>query len=234
MNIYYIFDIDGTITVPRKPMDEDFFETFYEFAKNNKVVLVTGSDKKLALEQIPEKLLSIVKLYTCSGVEGLENITVDYEINDPVLIQQLENMIDVYQYKDKTGSHVNKRKGMINFSVVGRNANDQQRKEYAEFDKVNNQRKNIVNKLSTFSNDYEICIGGEISIDITKKGINKSLVAKDILEIDPDAYLIFYGNQILDGNDYFLAKYIQENKLGYSIPIDYELLKELDFTLLYA
>jgi len=225
MNIYYVFDIDGTITVPRKPMDTDFFEKFYSFAKKNKVVLVTGSDKKLALEQIPEKLLSLVKLYTCSGAEGLDNIEADCDINDPELIKELETLLDLYDYKDKTGNHINQRIGMINFSVVGRNANDQQRKEYSEFDKIHKQRQQIVDRLKKYDN-YDICIGGEISIDITKKGINKSLVAKDILASDPDAQLIFYGNQILDGNDYFLAKHIQENKLGYSILTDYEILRK--------
>jgi phosphomannomutase len=224
--IYHIFDVDGTITPARKPIEKDFLPIFYNFCLENNVVLATGSDEQLIMEQLPPELLSLVKLYTCSGVEGLENIKVDTEIENPFLITKLEEILKKCYYPDKTGKHINLRKGMINFSVVGRNANDQQRKEYYEFDKVHNQRKWILNELSHYK-EYDICIGGETSIDITKKGINKSLVAKDILAKENDVYFIFYGNQILDGNDFYLAKYIKDQEIGHSIQIEYKDLKLL-------
>lgn len=227
--IYHIFDIDGTITIPRKPMDDDFKPVFKSFCEKNNVILVTGSNKELALEQIPSDILDLVQLYTCSGVEGLQHINVDYEIIDQGIIEYLEKILSMSKYTHRTGNHINLRKGMINFSVVGRNASDEDRKHYNDYDKSTKERERIVKQLKDMFWGYDFCIGGEISIDITKKGINKSLVAKDIFANanNLDSYLIFYGNQILDGNDYFLAKYIQDNNLGHSIQIEYDNLKKI-------
>lgn len=223
---YYVFDIDGTITPPRKPMEPDFSPRFFSFCSNHSVILVSGSSIDMIKEQIPKDILDLVKVYGCSGIEGCY-VDVDYEIDDYPLESYLNHLVEYYTYPNKTGNHIEKRKGMINFSIVGRNATQKDRMEYAEFDSRFNQRKRIVEKLKQqFGDTYDICIGGEISIDITKKGINKSIVAKDILTFDKNPYIIFYGNQILDGNDYYLAKSIQENRIGHSIQIDYENLKK--------
>lgn len=227
-NLYFVFDIDGTIAPPRKPLEEDFAIKFKQLCTEQKVVLVTGSDRELALEQIPKDILPLVKLYTCSGVEGLDNIKVDYEIYEKAsLVEALEKILKASSYPHRTGNHISVRKGMINFSVVGRNASPEDRISYNEYDKKYREREYIVRSLKNLFWNYDICIGGEISIDITKRGINKSLVAKDLFTKDPNAYIIFFGNQILDGNDYFLAKYLQENNLGHSIQIDYENLKDI-------
>lgn len=220
MSTYHIFDIDGTITEPRKPMDEDFVQSFSNFCNFNNVILVSGSDSILIEEQIPQEILGKVKLYTCSGVVGLCH-DVDYEINDDELTRYLEMILENSDFSPKTGKHINNRTGMINFSVVGRNATDKERNDYILFDKLFQERKSIVLNLEKKFTNYEFHIGGEISIDISKKGINKSLVAKDILTFDPKAYIIFYGNQILNGNDYPLAKFIQDNNLGHSIQVTY-------------
>lgn len=220
MSTYHVFDVDGTLTEPRKPMDADFVPAFSEFCNFNSVVLVTGSTYSMIKEQIPSEILEKVKLYTCSGVVGLCH-NVDHTINDENLIQYLEKILEKSQYPTKTGNHINYRTGMINFSIVGRNATDKDRKTYTVFDNIFEERKNIVEDLQQKFPQYEFLIGGEISIDISKRGINKSLVAKDLLTFDPEAYIIFYGNQILDGNDYPLAKFIQMNNIGHSIQIIY-------------
>jgi phosphomannomutase len=220
MTTYHVFDVDGTITEPRKPMDPEFVPIFSEYCNFNNVVLVSGSDSSMIEEQIPSEILEKVKLYTCSGVVGLCH-DVDYSLNNEELIESLEDIVENSMFFPKTGNHINPRPGMINFSIVGRNATDDQRKDYSLYDSLTEERKYIVNNLQEKFPDLEFLIGGEISIDISKKGINKSLVAKDLLTFDPKAYIIFYGNQILDGNDYPLAKFIQENKLGHSVQITY-------------
>lgn len=220
MSTYHIFDIDGTIVEPRKPMDSDFVPVFSKFCNFNNVVLVTGSDSEMIKEQIPAEILGKVKLYTCSGVVGLCH-DVDYELNNDKLIDHLNDILENSEFSPKTGNHINKRVGMINFSIVGRNASDKERKDYTVFDHIFEDRQNIIEQLQENFPELEFRIGGEISIDISKRGINKSLVAKDILTFDSEAYIIFYGNQVLDGNDYPLARFIQDNNLGHSIQITY-------------
>lgn len=216
--IYYVFDVDGTITPPRKQMEPNLVQLFLDFCLNNNVILVSGSDSNMIHEQIPQNILNNVKLYTCSGVEGI-SFDLEYDISDDDLLKELDFYLNTSEFKLKTGKHINFRKGMINFSIVGRNASDAEREEYSEFDKEYKERITIINDLSKKFQKYDFLIGGEISIDISKKGINKSLVAKDIIISDPDAYIMFYGNQILDGNDYPLAKFIAENNIGTSTQI---------------
>ena len=56
MKRIFMFDIDGTLTPPRLPMTEEMVEMFEGFCKRNRVILVTGSDMKKVVEQVPEKI----------------------------------------------------------------------------------------------------------------------------------------------------------------------------------
>lgn len=225
--VYYVFDVDGTITPTRSKMEEDFVPKFIEFCKHNNVTIVSGSTESMIFEQLPETIIKSTKLYTCSGIEGCI-IDVDYEITVlEELIKFLEILVQRSRFPYKAGYHIDIRKGMVNFSIPGRNANMEQRKAFVSWNKDNKEAEFFKTLLEEKFPELEHRLGGETSIDITNKGINKSLVGKDILTFDPNAFIIFYGNQILDGNDYPLAKFIDENKCGYSVQINYKDLKKI-------
>ena len=59
--INYIFDIDGTLTPSRLPINKEFRVFFLNWLKNKKVYLVTGSDKDKTIEQIGFEIWSSVK-----------------------------------------------------------------------------------------------------------------------------------------------------------------------------
>lgn len=215
--MYHIFDVDGTITPPRKPMEPQYIPVFEEYCLNNKVILVSGSSISMIREQIPNSICSLVKLYGCSGIEGI-SYPLDYEINDDRLLQRLNSHLQLSIFDLKTGNHIEYRKGMINFSIVGRNATNEQRNSYSRFDSEYQERISIVKDLSNKFPQYEFRIGGEISIDITKKGVNKSIILK---EIPCKERVTFYGNQIKEGNDKPIADYISSNNLGNVIETHY-------------
>ena len=52
----YIFDVDGTLTPSRLPIDKKFKKFFIEWMKDKTVYLVTGSDKEKTIEQIGEEI----------------------------------------------------------------------------------------------------------------------------------------------------------------------------------
>ena len=54
----FIFDIDGTLTTSRRKIDTDFPDFFLDFAVNNEVYLVTGSNRENTIEQIGENLFN--------------------------------------------------------------------------------------------------------------------------------------------------------------------------------
>ena len=50
--INYMFDIDGTLTPSRLPIDKDFEVFLKQWILNKQTYLVTGSDKEKTIEQI--------------------------------------------------------------------------------------------------------------------------------------------------------------------------------------
>ena len=109
------------------------------------------------------------------------------------------------------------RPGMINFSIVGRNATLGERKLYVEHDK-NTQERDII--AAQFNETFPNLIarpGGETGIDISPKGKDKSQIVQDF---HPDDVLHFYGDRMdVMGNDYPLKKIIIDADLGHAIPV---------------
>ena len=133
-------------------------------------------------------------------------------------VPRSETSLDNSKFPLRTGNHIEKRVGMWNFSIVGRNATLQERKKYYVWDQAANERKATVEEINRMFPEVSATAGGEISIDLNHPGQDKSQVAREILKINPDASLVFIGDRTLPGgNDYALAKEITTNYLGVSI-----------------
>lgn len=212
----FVFDVDGTITPSRQKIDPEFEKYFIEFCRNHDVYLVTGSDRPKTLEQVGRDIYDACQgVYQCNGNE-LWKSTWLVKKNDwmlPYKIKKyLTNVLYKSKYPVKTGRHLELRSGMINFSVVGRNANDEQRKEYYEWDLVNKERIKIVNELNKKNEELSAVIGGMISIDIYPKSADKSQIVKDLKHYDN---VQFFGDRIEDnGNDHSLALVLRLSNLG--------------------
>ena len=213
MKKVYLFDIDGTLTPPRQKMDENFAEFFLPFAKENIVYLATGSDIEKAREQIDKRILMMCRgVFVCSGNEFWEQDTKIYS-NEfyprPKLVTFLEKCIEDSGYHTKTGNHLEYRNGMLNFSVVGRNATLEQRGSYAEWDKRKQERWTIALSLladkESFG-DIDVSVGGEISIDIYPRGKDKSQAVEKVRQLH-GLPIVFMGDKMgPNGNDYPAAK----------------------------
>ena len=98
------------------------------------------------------------------------------------------------------------RESQINFSVVGRNCSLGQREDYIKWDMKSGERKRIVEGLSQEFQGWGLAfnLGGQISIEITRKEWNKTYALRNIKESPEDC--IFFGDKvILGGNDYDIA-----------------------------
>ena len=108
--------------------------------------------------------------------------------------------------KIKTGTFVEWRDSQINFSVVGRNCTSEQRDDYIQWDKKSGERSKIVENLRKEFKGWGLSfrLGGQISIDITREGWDKSYAFNNMLE-SPDQ-CVFFGDKICkDGNDLDIA-----------------------------
>ena len=174
---YYIFDVDGTLTPSRGLMDSEFKTWFLKFNSENSVYLATGSDAPKTIEQIGEDVFAEVKrVYNCSGNSVWEKGTNIYN-NDWKLEQLpwhfLETKLIHHNFDTKTGWHFDERPGLINYSIVGRNATTEQRKKYVEYDLANNDRFDIAKEFNNnFSKEYNVVaqVAGETGLDIMPIG----------------------------------------------------------------
>lgn len=209
-NDVFVFDVDGTLTQPRVPMTLKFAEFFRVFAAKHHVYLVSGSDIGKIEEQIPKHVLRRCRgIFGASGCEFRVGDTLVYRKQhdfDPKMIKMLEEFISISDFPYRTGNHIERRAGMINVSVVGRNATKEQRREYNHWDNARSERRALRCELQCRFPQYEVTAGGEISVDITPSGWNKSMVYPVITQIHPGCGIQFFGDRMgPEGNDFPLA-----------------------------
>tara|TARA_A100001515_G_scaffold138781_1_gene132683 strand:- start:1355 stop:2122 length:768 start_codon:yes stop_codon:yes gene_type:complete len=224
-----LFDMDGTLTDARQPISQDVLDAMSSITNTLKLYLVTGSDMSKIEEQIgTENLLSLFnRVYACNGTRVWNcDLDMDDETRpvEPELIHKV-SLTDFYSESDlnhivntllgiaanthtkiKTGTFIEWRDSQINFSVVGRNCTPEQREDYVRWDKKSNERNKIIEQLREKFSGWGLSfrLGGQISIDITREGWDKTYAFKNMKE-SPDQ-CVFFGDKICkDGNDFDIA-----------------------------
>jgi HAD superfamily hydrolase (TIGR01484 family) len=213
----YLFDVDGTLTHPLAEIDEEFADVFLMWLRGgHKIVyLVTGSDIAKTKKQIfPSFIDQCEGIFTCSGNVFYSKGNKIYEnvLQIPEdLIENLELYLDISSWREKQGTHIELRSGMVNFSTVGRDASPAMRDAYSKWDAINREREDIVEYLKDLHPDLEVSIGGTISVDIYPAGSNKGQVIEKLEEAHgSDVNMIFVGDRNEPGgNDWPLAERLE-------------------------
>jgi len=179
------------------------------------VSLVTGSDFDKTVEQLGQDVLDAVEYsFNCCGNAVYQKSKIIYQSDWTMpddAWQYLEDYLYQSKYDKKYGKHFEQRIGMLNFSVVGRNAVGIQRTDYFEWDKINRERQFLTERINQRWPDLQAVIGGETGIDIFQKGCDKSQILKYF-----DGPVSFFGDRTDPaGNDYPLAKAIVDKKRGW-------------------
>lgn len=213
-----LFDVDGTLTPTSQKMVPEFESYFLDFIGKVPSYLVSGGEYKKLQTQISDNVLQKCQgVFGCQGSEYYENGKQVYSKQhtfDERLKFLCQTFVDNSLYPTRTGNHLDNRIGMLNVSVVGRNATQNQRDDYFLWDKQNNERAEFAKKINASDLDYEASTGGKISIDIVPTGWNKAVAAKEILLKHPNANLTFFGDRVCEGgNDLPLAKALEAKAL---------------------
>lgn len=210
---HFIFDVDGTLTDSRCKMEKTFKEYFINFATNNFVYIVTGSDYNKTWEQLGEALIPVQVSYNCSGnsiwVDGTEIHSRDWTIRDDMRAW-LEKQLKESKFYAKRGGHIEERPGMVNFSIVGRQCNLEERAMYVEWDEHKQERETIAEAFNkNYAKDGIIAnVAGDTGIDIMPIGTGKAQILQDF-DTDNDD-LIFFGDKCeKGGNDYDIAQAVE-------------------------
>jgi len=227
MRKIYLFDVDGTLTPPKQKAVPKFRRQFFEWLKDKEVYLVSGGSFKRLCEQLsPEVMDSIEGVFSCMGnvyyrrKKDEERAWFhEYEHKfepSKALLSDLDLEVGNSKYPTKTGNHYERRAGMINFSIVGTNATQKQRAEYAAYDAEHKEREHIVKKLNIVHTDLDFVIGGAVSIDIFNEGRDKSQVIREhFKDLSQDVIIHFVGDRVeYPGNDYAIAEAVRKRASG--------------------
>jgi len=225
----FLFDMDGTLTDARQPITQEVLDVLCALPTGIQKYLVTGSDLGKVEQQIPvsQILKLFTRVYACNGTR-VYNCDLDMDNEylpiEPELIHKV-NLLDHYSEADinhiinvllktaadthtkiKTGTFVEWRESQINFSVVGRDCSRSQREDYVKWDIKSGERQKIINYLRNEFRGWGLSfrLGGQISIDITREGWDKSYAFKNMKESPTEC--IFFGDNVCeDGNDLDIA-----------------------------
>jgi len=209
-----LFDVDGTLTLPRLPISEDMIEVLKQIREKNKIDIgfVGGSDLNKQIEQLGEENMKLFKWKFSEN--GLVSYCDDELIQKTSLVgymgeEKYQKLINVCLkvlsntvVPVKRGHFIELRNGMINISPIGRSCNQKERDEFDAWDKIYKIREKVIDEIKSKLQDLNLqfSIGGQISIDIFPQGWDKTYCLSFVTEYK-DIY--FFGDKTsIGGNDY--------------------------------
>uniref|UniRef100_A0A453ILY2 Phosphomannomutase n=2 Tax=Aegilops tauschii subsp. strangulata TaxID=200361 RepID=A0A453ILY2_AEGTS len=141
-----LFDVDGTLTAPRKEVTPEMLEFMKRLRENVTVGVVGGSDLVKISEQLGKSVITDYD-YVFS-----ENGLVAHKDGKLIGTQSLKTYLGDDQLKEfinftlhyiadldipiKRGTFIEFRSGMINVSPIGRNCSQEERDDFEKYDKV--------------------------------------------------------------------------------------------------
>ncbi|XP_005181702.1 phosphomannomutase [Musca domestica] len=215
--ILLLFDVDGTLTVPRSTVTPDFEEFMYKEVKPRATIgIVGGSDLEKMFEQLNgHKILENFDFVFPEN--GLVQIDKGQEVGKQNIIKHLgEETIQrfinfVLRYLSelilpfKRGTFLEFRNGMMNICPIGRQCSREERNIFAEYDKEHQVRSKMIEVLKKEFGDVDLTysIGGQISFDVFPKGWDKTYSLRYIEANYKFKEIHFFGDKTEPGgNDY--------------------------------
>lgn len=222
-----LFDLDGTLSLPRQQCEPSMIEFLAKLRKVCFVGIVSGSDLAKINEQIGVAAVDIADyVFSENGVQGIrdgvqimsKSIALELgETNLKTLINWVLHYIADLDIPIKRGTFIEYRKGMLNFSPIGRNCSLEERLAFNEYDKTHKIRETMAQKLREEFGDkfnLQFSIGGQISIDCFVKGWDKRFCLQ---HFDAKRTKIhFFGDRTeLGGNDHEIFE--DERTIGHTV-----------------
>ena len=161
MNSIVLFDMDGTLTPPRKEFDTELLPALTELSKVAEIGILTGSDYNYVLQQMGllidnSEIRYKLHILPCNGTKYYpppQTATHKHELVFEKNMRQelgeftftrimhyiLRKQSQLHFYDlPLTGHFVDYRGSMINWCPIGRNASNKDRERFVEFDQKGN------------------------------------------------------------------------------------------------
>jgi len=225
--IIVLFDVDGTLTIPRGEVETDMMDILKKLREKITVGIVGGSDLPKQEEQLGQGIVhEVVWNFSQNGLVAyhngnlLESNSILKHLGEDK-IKRIVNWVLKYlanlDLPVKRGTFIEFRSGMLNISPIGRNCSRDERNDYEKFDLKNNVRKNMVQAMKMEFSDLDMTysIGGQISFDCFPTGWDKTYCLQYLKENDFDEIHFFGDKTFLGGNDYEI--FSSERTIGHTV-----------------
>ena len=219
-----LFDVDGTLTQPRKRITS-CMESILNIMKAKYMLgIVSGSDLNKIKEQLGDNIFDQCDyIFSENGLVahkgksliGNQSI-VDYlgDLNIKKFINFCLKYLSELDIPIKRGTFIELRKGLINISPIGRNCNQLERDEFEKYDKKEKIREKMITILKNKFKylDLTYSIGGQISFDVFPKGWDKSYCLKYLT----NHKIHFFGDKTeKGGNDHEI--FVDNRVIGHAV-----------------
>jgi len=233
----YLFDVDGTLTPAKTRIDFNFANDFRDWIEGKEVYIVSGGSYERIIDQLGVSIVDkMAGVFACMGNTFYQKynsgntgqysewkLIYENKFKAPRgFYKQLDSIVKESPYESKTHRHYEERIGMVNFSIVGRDASPPQRRAYSDYDAMEKEREQIVKVLSKRYKSLDFVIGGAVSIDIFNKGNDKSQVIERFFKDSLKTHKIaFVGDRIpAPGNDHALAEKLRKHPNGEAYEVE--------------
>jgi len=234
-----ICDIDGTLAYSDTEVSYQMLDAINDLQEKNEFIIMGNGSYNHIYNQFIKKYLkwNDKDLYVYA-LGGLECYKVTNEGEMKLYSNELSseekykivNVVSSYIHDNNlypdTYDQIEDRGSMIVFSIMGRKANKELKKNFDPDKKI---RKQIVKDLQPLLSEFELNIGGTTTIDITKKGYNKGFGIKKVHEMFNCEYddMIYFGDDLQEGgNDYAVKEFVHTVEVN-SPKDTIKILKEL-------
>merc|ERR1712116_11096 len=206
-DIICLFDVDGTLTIPRQKIIEETEDYLLNKLKPKCTVgLVGGSDLKKIAEQMGgmDVLNKFDYVFAENGIL-IGQMNIQEHLGEEKLqtfINYALNYMSKLTLPVKRGNFIEFRNGLINVCPVGRSCSQAERDGFAAYDKEHKIREKFVTDLKKQFPDSGLVfsIGGQISFDVFPIGWDKTY-ALNYVEKDNYKHIHFFGDKTAPGGN---------------------------------
>jgi phosphomannomutase len=217
MRSIIIFDIDGTLTLPAKPIEPYMLELLETLSENYDIALATSSQLPKIQTQVTPMILNlkhIQYIFSQNGMVTYKNgeLISELSIKQRYTEEQLQNLINFclryiadLTLPFKRGAFIDFRTSMIVISVIGQNCSIEERVQFIEYEKKHQIRKKFIQALKYEFKEYDLdfTIGGQVSFEILPRGWDKTYCLNHIKNEYETIW--FFGDRTDEGgNDHHI------------------------------
>jgi len=219
-----IFDLDGTLSISKMPLEKQMADLLCSLLLKTKIAIISGASfiqfEKQFLKNLNCKNNNLKRLFLMptsgSSLYQYEKKGWSEVYNEALSKEEVRKIYNAFDLAiteaqivspiDTYGKIIENRRSQVTYSALGQEAPIELKEKW---DFNHNKREKIIKKLVSYIPEFEVRIGGTTSIDVTKKGINKAYGIEKIIKhlgVSKEK-ILFIGDAVFPkGNDYSVKK----------------------------